>query len=39
MIPVLRSQEECIEVVKERIYRLPVRLRKIAKQLWKHLYE
>lgn len=34
----LRSQEACCDIVRERIYKLPVRLRKIAKQLWAHLY-
>lgn len=38
MIPVLRSQEECCEIVKQKIYKLPARLRKIAKALWQHLY-
>lgn len=34
----LRSQDECLEVVFQRIYRLPARLRKIAVKLWAHLY-
>lgn len=35
----LRTQEECIEVVKQRIFDLPARLRKIWKPIWSHIYE
>ena len=35
---VLRSQDECLEHVRKCIYKLPARLRKIWKGVWKHLY-
>jgi hypothetical protein len=35
---VLRSQEECVEQVRARLYKLPARLRKVWKAVWAHLY-
>lgn len=37
--PLLRSQEECAEWVRQCVYVLPARLRKGWKEVWKHLYE
>lgn len=34
----LRTQDECMEVVRKRIYKLPARLRKVWKLAWAHLY-
>lgn len=38
MSPVLRSQEECCEIVRQRLYRMPARLRIKWKTIWIHLY-
>jgi hypothetical protein len=36
---ILRSQDECVEIVKQRIYKLSSALRRIWKPIWIHLYE
>lgn len=38
MTPVLRSQDECVDCVRARIYGLPARLRTRWKAVWRHLY-